>query len=189
MNVIEIKKDYAIIHITGNKIDGDIIIDIEDVEKIKNHSWYIKEGVNQYVAAKINNKTIKLHRFLLNITDRKNIVDHIDGNTFNNRKSNLRITNHCNNNLNCKFSKNNSSGRTGVYKIKGRNGRSDAWVAEGRKENKDKKISFSIDKYGNEEAFKLACEAREKWENENNVLTAKTFNDYRNESSNTPDSK
>lgn len=185
MNTYEkINSKYSVLHITGNKIDGDIIIDTKNINKLKKYSWYIKQGSPlQYVAAKIGNSTIKMHRFLTRIKDRKIIVDHLDGDTFNNRENNFRITNSSMNNLNCSFSKNNTSGRTGVTFHKGQGTRSDSFVAKCIINKKTVTKNFSIKKYGKKKAFKLACDFRLNFEKENKVLTAKTFNDYRNSTS------
>lgn len=58
--------------------------DLEDYDKIKPYSWRLNRG---YVAAWINGKTTQMHRFILNASK---IVDHINHNTVDNRKSNLR---------------------------------------------------------------------------------------------------
>lgn len=59
--------------------------DLEDYDKIKNHSW--NEDRNGYICTRIKNKSIKLHRFVLSATQ---IVDHINHNKKDNRKCNLR---------------------------------------------------------------------------------------------------
>jgi AP2 domain len=183
MNTYEIVNDeYSKLIISGNKNNGMILVDTKDVTMLRNHSWYIKDSNNDnhYVACKMNGKTIKLHRFLLGVTERKIIVDHLDGNTFNNRRKNLRKTNSTMNNLNCKFSKNNTSGRTGVRYSEGQGNRSAYFEAQYRINGKSKTKRFSVKKYGYDEAFRLVEQFREEFERENNVLTSKTFNDYRN---------
>lgn len=59
--------------------------DLEDYEKIKNHSW--SENRGGYIYTYIEHKIILLHRFILNATQ---IVDHINHNKKDNRKCNLR---------------------------------------------------------------------------------------------------
>ncbi len=59
-------------------------------------------------------KTILLHRFLVDAPPDK-VVDHIDGDDYNNRKSNLRICTNTENIRNQKLSKLNKSGHKGVY--------------------------------------------------------------------------
>ena len=168
MNKYIEKENYYIVKVLNTKNEGEFYIDKDDYNKIKNHCWFIKDGKG-YVSAKINNKTVKLHRFLLNVTDKKSIVDHIDRNIFNCRKSNLRITNSTINNTNCSFSKNNTSGRTGVYYTKSKN--KENWRAQATYNNIRKVKSFSIKKYGFKEAYDLACKCRSNWEKEFNITT------------------
>jgi len=170
---VEGDKNIVLLDITGNKNDGEIFIDYEDYERVSNYLWYIKDGYpNQYIATTINKKEIKLHRFLMKVDNRKIIVDHRDRDTFNNRKSNLRKTNSSINNLNASFSKNNTSGRTGVCYNKGVGTRSDKWVAHWQVNEKKKSKSFSIKKYGYEEARLLAEKVRSNIEKKFNITTA-----------------
>ena len=53
-----------------------------------------------YAAIVIDNKAYYLHRILCGIADCKRVVDHINGNTLDNRRENLRLTSHTVNNLN-----------------------------------------------------------------------------------------
>ena len=67
---------------------GEVLIDTEDVERIKHYKWYISIRKSKlYCYGTIQGKKIALHRFILNTT---NVVDHINGNSLDNRKSNLR---------------------------------------------------------------------------------------------------
>lgn len=87
-NEIRVEKDVAYISlydVNSNKI-GEAIIDSEDVDKVKDTKWYKDCG---YVKGTKDDKGIKLHRFLLNCEDEYD-VDHINHNTLDNRKSNLR---------------------------------------------------------------------------------------------------
>ena len=67
------------------------IIDIEDVDKVNFTSWYLDK--NGYVVSKCKqtkNKGIYLHRLILN-AEKMDVVDHINHNTLDNRKENLRL--------------------------------------------------------------------------------------------------
>lgn len=86
--------------------------DLEDYDKIKQYTWSEKNG---YVKTTKYNKEILLHRLILGLSPQDLlIVDHIGHNTLDNRKINLRITNHNGNLKNKSLSKNNTSGVTGV---------------------------------------------------------------------------
>lgn len=177
--VLNKSKNICKIIISGNKNNGIVIVDYDDYPLVSNHSWYIKDTSSNnphknYVAAKILSKTVKLHRFLLNITNSKILVDHKDRDSLNNTRRNLRLVTSRENNLNCRKSKNNNSGRTGVYYRNGIGTRSASWKAQ-FVDNNGKRITkaFSIAKYGNDEARLLAESARLEAEKEYNILTEK----------------
>lgn len=77
--------------ITFNKkgeASGEVLIDTEDVEKIKQYKWYITIRKSKlYCYGTIQGNKIALHRFLLNSNL---VIDHINGNSLDNRKCNLR---------------------------------------------------------------------------------------------------
>ena len=82
--------DENTIRLLINNKEEIVTIDKEDYEKVKNYAWHIYED---YVQTKIGNETIKLHRFLMNATDPNDFIDHIDSNTYDNTKKNLRHSN------------------------------------------------------------------------------------------------
>lgn len=91
------------------------LIDKEDIQKVKNLTWWIdKKG---YIYSTKEQKTIKLHRFIMNCPENKQI-DHINHNKLDNRKCNLRI---CTNFQNAQNKTNNNSGKIGVFFRKDRN--------------------------------------------------------------------
>jgi hypothetical protein len=97
--------------------DKEVIIDIKNWGSIKKYRWYLHyEPKLHYsnVYTFINKKTVKLHRFILNLQDSFFIVDHINHNTFDNRENNLRKCSHLENNKNQKIHKDNASGFKGV---------------------------------------------------------------------------
>ena len=134
LNEIVIEGDIAKIKLYDcrqNKI-GEAIIDIDDIEKVKNYKWRLgKGGTSRSKCSSIstgNGKetyTNSLHRHIMDCPPGM-YVDHINGNRFDNRKSNLRI---CTNQENCfnntKLSTNTSGYKGGNYD-KSRN----KWVSE-----------------------------------------------------------
>lgn len=150
----------TILRITGLTIDGDILVDTADVSLLKKHSWHIKSTTNTnpkgYVAAKISSKTTKLHRFLMEATERLELVDHEDRNPWNNKRNNLRLVNHSQNNRNITKQKNNTSGVTGLYFAKEGLKCKPGWVAQLRVNGKVHMKRFSVNKHGEVEARKLA---------------------------------
>lgn len=171
------------------KHTGSFIIDTNDVEKINFVNWHLKfcEDTNSYyVASKMDGKTVRLHRFLVlnedEIQDSTILVDHINRDTLNNSRENLRKATKSVNNLNFKKRTTNKSGRTGVYikskqKILKPDGtyrfKSAKWVAQVQVNGEKKSKSFSIDKYGYDKAYEMAVAWREQWEDENDILTEK----------------
>ena len=113
----------------------------------------------------LNKKAYYVHRIiwaLLNgSVDQNMVIDHLDGNPQNNHIDNLQIKTHAGNMLNKGHSR-SSTGITGVTEKVGRKGVTyfrASWVDEmGQQGFK----TFSTNKYGREEAFRLACEARER---------------------------
>ena len=111
----------------------DCLIDIEDIEKIKDYFWNIRydkrhPNCTVYVESHFLGKRVHLHRILLNCPN-KYIVDHINGNGLDNRKANLRIVTQAINCLNKNHKKN-----VGVHYDK----RNDLWIAKIRINNKTK---------------------------------------------------
>lgn len=93
----------------------EILIDTEDLEKVKHLTWNLnKEG---YARSEYGTKTKRIrhlmHRFIMNPPKDK-LIDHINRNASDNRKTNLRICTHIENNKNTKVRKDNKSGLKGV---------------------------------------------------------------------------
>lgn len=93
-------------------------IDLEDMEVCKNHKWHLLSS--GYFATRINDKIVLLHRLITNCDDDL-VVDHINKDKLDNRKSNLRICKQQENCCNGSKSINNTSGIIGVTWDKNRN--------------------------------------------------------------------
>lgn len=97
------------------------IVDDEDFEELAKFKWCVHKSGNRLYAKRNaltkNGAVILMHRFLLNATDSKFIVDHIDGNGLNNLRSNIRACSNSQNLCNRGANKNNSTGMKGVYAL------------------------------------------------------------------------
>jgi hypothetical protein len=98
------------------------IVDDEDYERAKAHIWRMQKAKDRfYVSTAIKNpdgkwRYMAMHRFIMGLTkDDRTLVDHRDGNGFNNRKSNLRLATTIQNAMNKKTPASNTSGYKGVW--------------------------------------------------------------------------
>jgi hypothetical protein len=95
----------------------EVIIDKEDFNRVAEIGcWQIHDAGNNKYVVHYNYKllpAIRLHRIIINCPNDK-VVDHINGDTFDNRKSNLRICTIHQNNFNKTKQKRNTSGYKGV---------------------------------------------------------------------------
>lgn len=70
------------------------VVDDSDYELIAKYKWSAGSIKGYpYALRREGNKTILLHRFIMNTYDPNVIIDHIDRNTLNNTRNNLRIAN------------------------------------------------------------------------------------------------
>jgi hypothetical protein len=106
-----------------------------------------------YIVRRNNGKFVFLHREILEMSaDDKRFVDHINGNTLDNRVENLRFASPSQNGMNAKLSKANTSGFKGVTFNK----RKEKWMAQIRFDGKNQFLGYF---YTPEEAHTAYCEA------------------------------
>lgn len=105
------------ISITKGKVT---IVDDEDFERLSKNKWFL---LGRYVARNKprsdndgKQKPLMMHRFILGV-EGKEVVDHIDGDPLNNRKSNLRICRQRENSRNRSVGLNSKSGYKGVHLV------------------------------------------------------------------------
>jgi hypothetical protein len=105
---------------------SEVQIDDEDFPEISKYRWRISKSNKTKTYIKGGPcSAIYMHRFIMQANDGFD-VDHIDGDTFNNKRSNLRICIHSDNLCNSRRRSDNKSGHRGIgYDKKG-----DRWVAE-----------------------------------------------------------
>lgn len=74
------------------------IIDVEDYEYVKEFRWSVTGKLpHLYVQGWVNGKITRLTRHLIENLSADDKVDHINGNTLDNRRSNLRSCSHAEN--------------------------------------------------------------------------------------------
>lgn len=119
--IIDNEVYFNLYNVKSEKV-GEFIIDLDDIEKVKYHKWRIShKHVVTGLPAKENQRDLAHIILDFNAKEDNRVVDHINGNPFDNRKSNLRICSHGDNLLNKSFMSNNTSGFIGVSYKKDRN--------------------------------------------------------------------
>ena len=112
------ENNYAYILLTKDNIIKKVLFDVDDIEKVLQHKWHLHLRKKDMRYDACTNKFGKhkpgryllMSRYLMNYND-KLTIDHINRNTLDNRKSNLKIVTKFENNLN---KRNNTSGCVGV---------------------------------------------------------------------------
>lgn len=153
-NNYEFSNDGYVIGYTYNT-NKQFIFDADDYEKVSKYHWY--EESNGYIrsSSKKKENRFHIHRLIMGLPCNMNI-DHINHNTFDNRKSNLRIVTVSQNAMNHVLGAKNTSGTTGVVWVKSRSN----WKAE-IKINGESIYLGSFDKF--DDAERVRKEAEEKY--------------------------
>jgi hypothetical protein len=136
--VIELTKGYA------------AIIDAEDAERVASHRWYASgSGHRVYGMRNADDTTRLLHRFILNTPEGVH-VDHINGNTLDNRKANLRL---------CTHAENMANRRSDPSKCSGAwfDNRKGLWRAEIRRLGTRRRLGYFKTKQEAEDAYQAAA--------------------------------
>lgn len=115
------------------------VVDDDDYDKIANYVWPLKYRhqpdplkwqvsdagkPRPYAVKRRGPTTLRLHRFIFELNGMKipegYEVDHINHNTLDNRKSNLRLVTRGENNANMRKRKDNTTGYKGVFYLTGK---------------------------------------------------------------------
>ncbi len=155
-NMIHEKSDHLVVFLTQ---DQKCIVDKESMEIIQAHVWYAAYAdLNDtyYAVTSINRQTVRLHNMVMNHIPSEFTIDHMDRDSLNNCKGNLRPVTQREQVLNQRLRINNTSKVKGVSKTK--DGR---WIAKWTDTNgNQRKRSFSLKKHGDEAAKQLAIQER-----------------------------
>lgn len=139
---------HSVTHGTHNiLVDNDVC---QAIEKLGGKWCVVKKRNGIYFQKRLSgNNLIELHRFIMK-PKKGEYVDHINGNTLDNRRENLRICTNSANLRNGRKRTNNTSGHTGIWLDK----RSGKWVAE-------IKVKYKKINLGRSENFNNAVKLRE----------------------------
>lgn len=131
-------------------------IDIEDFEDVSGIEWKIDAHGYAYFDPRGSCKRVLMHR-LISRAPADMVVDHVNGEPADNRRSNLRICTHAQNMRNRKTSKANKTGFKGVYAVRGR------WASQIQFEGKGIHLGTFRSP---EEAHLAYCEAAKRYHGE-----------------------
>ena len=90
-----------------------IIVDTDILPILSEYTWCL--NTQGYPVSRTKGKYVRLNRLLMDC-DQALVVDHINGNRLDNRRSNLRVCEQVNNSRNKGIGRNNQSGVLGVSK-------------------------------------------------------------------------
>ncbi len=90
------------------------LVDEADFETVSSFNWMVHGGYAARAEGPRNGYVIRLHRFLLGAPDGQS-VDHINHDTLDNRRANLRLASASDQMANRLIGKNNTSGFKGVF--------------------------------------------------------------------------
>jgi hypothetical protein len=163
------------INIIGDYIEVDLgngfkaLFDLEDMEKVSRHKWVPFHNGNYTcpfgcrehiypIVQKTDKTRIRAHNLVIDfMPDNGMTIDHINKNSLDNRKANLRFATKAMQSINHNLQRNSTTGRAGVsLYTKGTRTYAANWYENGKKVRQ----YFSVIKYGEEQAKKLAIEAR-----------------------------
>lgn len=94
------------------------LVDPEDADLVNQYQWNVAEDRSGRLRARARygSPRVAMHRLIAGVTDPSILVDHVDGDTLNNRRKNLRECNNAQNQLNAIKRRRPSTSRfIGVY--------------------------------------------------------------------------
>ena len=105
------------------------IIDDNQYDSLSKYSWYALNCSGYvYAVTNVNGKTIRMHRMIMSVKNHTIKVDHINGDTLDNRIENLRTCSNAENIRNQKKHSNNTTGYPGIGKYKDDRGKYRAFI-------------------------------------------------------------
>lgn len=92
-------------------------IDLDDIDLLSKYKWRMVS--KRYAMTDVNKKKVFMHHKLIDVPEGM-VVDHINGNGLDNRRSNLRCCTQADNTKNQKLRSTNKTGYTGVQWVESR---------------------------------------------------------------------
>ena len=101
MNEVETPRTGVVqVKLTSGEI---ALVDAADAERVLTRRWCPRRfGDRCYAVNRSNGKTIRLHRFILGLSQPEPYIDHINGNGLDNRRANLRFATNSQNHQNAR---------------------------------------------------------------------------------------
>jgi len=151
-NSFTIFEDRVLVDLPRNKL---LICDYEDLYLVESHTWYCAHGYASTSTGSANQQYF--HNLAMRHIPTDITVDHINRNSLDNHKSNLRLVDQRIQSINRGIKSNNTSGVTGVSYYKNPKGWVTTWHdGDGNQCSK----SLNLKKYGNDYAKVLAIKHR-----------------------------
>lgn len=133
------------------------MVDDEDFEALSRYKWFAQWNGTDYRAKRMsrhNGRRIQIQMYNQIMKPAKGFeVDHINRDTLDNRKSNLRIVTRSQNQKNKGIQKNNKTGMTGVYWVE----KTKRWLVRMKIEGKNTYFGSFVDK---QDAIERAIDIR-----------------------------
>lgn len=105
------------------------LVDDKDYKNLIKINWYFHKKPKDVCGYAVSRTGFKLHRWLLNAKHGQ-LVDHINGNSLDNRRKNLRFVTPYQSAWNIKYNKlKKSKGCKGVSRVRNKRGISKYWIA------------------------------------------------------------
>lgn len=156
-NIYDLTGEYGIGYTNNNE---EFYFDLEDYDKIKDYTWYMSSTGYLMSDSDPEHRHCIMHRLIMNAPAEME-VDHIKGRstTNDNRKENLRLVTHSQNNINKGLRSHNTSGTTGVCWDK----KDKRWLARISVDKKNITLGYFINK---DDAINARKEAEIKYHKE-----------------------
>ncbi len=119
----------TILYVSKKGKTYEVLIDRSDFDKIQKYKWILNS--KNYVISSVKSEQILLHRVIMDAPKTK-YVDHINHDTLDNRRRNLRLCTQSENMRNARLNRNNVSGYPGVYW----HNQNNKWIAKIKKDYK-----------------------------------------------------